>query len=56
MSQWGYFTWFPEHGSHLVHPEDIGWLGDAGVQGAVGMVAPGWTHGSSSTSAEKLFD
>ena len=41
MSQWGYFTWFPEHGSHLVHPEDIGWFGDAGVQGAVGMVAPG---------------
>jgi len=44
MNQFGYLTWFPEHGLHLIHPDDIERCGD-GVQGVVGsaVLAPdGW--------------
>jgi hypothetical protein len=45
MTEWGYFVWYPEHGLHLVHPDDLAWLQSANVSGVVGMLTAqrdGW--------------
>jgi hypothetical protein len=45
MIQWGYFTWFPENGGDLVHPDDIHCFAGGGSHGVVGTFASaleGW--------------
>ena len=41
MNQSGYFTWYPENGLDLIHPDDIGWFEGGGVQGVVGTISTG---------------